>query len=103
MIIWSGWGFLIVFIAALSGVAASAIPGPMALKMGALAVFAAVGTWALSYMLNKREVRVLVDPSTGEKVVLGHNDSLFFIPVRFWPYLILILGLALVLINSFNQ
>src|SRR4051794_26989266 len=97
MVIWSGWGILVVPIALICAVAGSAIPGPEVLQTGVFAVLAATATWVFSHLLDRRPKRLLVDLATGERVVLRQNDSLFFIPVRFWPYLILMIGAAAIL------
>jgi TRAP-type uncharacterized transport system fused permease subunit len=90
-------------IALASVLIAEQIPGPESLKTGVLALLAAVGTWILSYFLNRREARVLVDSATGEKVVLRRGDSLFFLPVRFWPYLILAICAASIVMKAFGK
>lgn len=40
------------------------------------------------------EGRVLVDIETGEHVSTGSRDSLFFIPLRFWPAIVSVLGVV---------
>ncbi|MBF9234352.1 hypothetical protein [Microvirga alba] len=87
-------------IALVSAILADKIPASEDLRTAGLALLASVGTWVLAHFLSKKEERVLLDPATGERVVLGRNDSLFFIPVRFWPYLILAIGLVSILLRA---
>lgn len=101
MIIWSGWGILIALIAGASlvgGAFADKALGAGALKgfgIPLAAFVAAALTYALARWLAKDEGRVLVDPKTGEQVVLRRGDSFFFIPVRFWTYVFLVMGVTM--------
>jgi len=55
---------------------------------------AALFVWVIGRILRHRTGRVLVDPETGEKVRIGHDHSFFFIPVEYWPPILLVLGFA---------
>ena len=89
MIIWSGWGILVIPVVAIS-VAAFAIGAESAgLKavdgMAAGFVAAAPLLWLLGRKLNGPDTsRTLVDPESGETVVLRRRHALFFIPVQYW-------------------
>lgn len=107
ILVWKGLGILVAVIGAAS-----------AWGIGALINFASQDaaytdqhTWTaaviwfstalLVFMLDKAVSRMpgpsITDPSTGYKVYFERNDSLFFIPIKFWPYIFLVLGfLALV-------
>ena len=50
---------------------------------------------SLSYA---RQVQA-VHPETGQPVVVKPTSSLFFIPVRFWPYLLAAIGLVVLISN----
>ena len=41
---------------------------------------------------ERLEKRVLIDKETGEEVVLLPKDSLFFIPLRYWPAILAVIG-----------
>lgn len=41
---------------------------------------------------TQSSARRLLDPETGEEVLVHGNDSLFFIPMRHWTWLLVILG-----------
>jgi hypothetical protein len=103
MIIWRGWGILVVALAAgpllVTPWLADAVLGDGYYashgwpKFVALAS-AAVIVWLFSKMLDTRPGRVVVDPHTGERVTIGGGDHLFFVPVRIWPALLLAAGIG---------
>ncbi len=94
MLIWSGWGILVVPVTLLVGGGVTVLLGALlnaagldrmaglALVAGLLA--AAAANWWVGQWLNGRPGRVLLDQATGEQVVLRRRHSLFFIPVRWW-------------------
>jgi hypothetical protein len=41
--------------------------------------------------INERELR---DVKTGEIVVLCQNHTFFFVNIKFWPYILVVLGAA---------
>jgi hypothetical protein len=104
MIIWEGRGFVVgvitfgCLLATEAAVeAAFADDGyyqkhhwPVAAGFGAAAIL----TGLADRLLRRPPERVLLDPETGEKVVLAQRDTFFFIPVRYWPPLLLVVGLA---------
>jgi hypothetical protein len=49
--------------------------------------------------VQTHEVVPAVDPQTGQQFVVTPRSSLFFIPLRFWPYIITALGLVVLTIN----
>jgi hypothetical protein len=53
---------------------------------------AALLTGLITLWVQSSGRRRLVDPETGEEVYIGGNDSLFFIPVRHWTWLLVVLG-----------
>ncbi|PTW60389.1 hypothetical protein C8N35_10410 [Breoghania corrubedonensis] len=93
-IIWSGWGictlaigFLGAFIAALLG-RALGFPAAIAIGFG----IAALGNYFLARWRNDpSRQRELVDPQSGETVVLKDRSTLFFIPIAAWTYIVLAL------------
>lgn len=108
MIIWSGWGILVVPIVAISvgvfaiGTGAAGLNEVAGIIVGFLV--AAPLTWLLGRKLNGPDAsRTLVDPQTGGTVVLRRRHSLFFIPIQYWsiPCVILaVLLLALLLMPT---
>jgi hypothetical protein len=107
MIIWNGWGFLAAVIAFACwlvteiGVEAAMNDEEYYQNHGwpKLLGFlvAAVIVWPLGRALNrKRPERELVDPQTGERVILksGGGHTLFFIPIEYWAPIFVVLGVV---------
>ena len=98
MIIWNGWGFLvaiIVFGCSLLGEIATesffsndtyyqSHVWPLTVALLAAAVL----VWLLGLYLGRRPKRVVIDKATGQELVLDGKDDLFFVPVRYWPLLL---------------
>jgi hypothetical protein len=92
MIIWRGFGILVVLITALALVLmqwfGNTLPGGYSayrqwlFPIGLL--LAAAITWPLGRYLNGQPGRVLVDPQTGQQVTLRREHSLFFIRMEYW-------------------
>lgn len=104
MLIWRGWGIL-VFVLGLAPALLVQLAGDAVLGQGyyvahrwpkfvALALGAGL-VWLLARVLAGRPARVLVDKATGEEVTVSGGDHLLFVPVRFWPPVILLFGIWL--------
>lgn len=95
MIVWSGWGILVVLIAGLAagiGVAAGGT-AHASLGMGLGAILGAVGIWFLGRRLNgPTSERLLVDPKTGQQVMLRCKNTLFWINMEWWAIVVALLG-----------
>jgi uncharacterized membrane protein YedE/YeeE len=107
MIIWRGKGFLVVLIVVLAFFIAVGLVSllksqfPIALTeqteplVGtALAAFLAAGLNYIfaRYLDDPAKQRTLVDPKTNQAYLFKDTSSLFFIPVRYWTYILLVLG-----------
>lgn len=88
MIIWSGWGILVIFI----GLGMSAIMdwvmgslfGYQARWMSALGYTIGGGIiWFLGNKLNRGQ-RTFIDKETGKEFNIRPKNSLFFIPFQYW-------------------
>jgi len=56
-------------------------------------LLAAALVYGLHFALKRLdEPRVVIDKSTGQEMHLIPKHDLFFIPVRFWPYILAVLG-----------
>jgi hypothetical protein len=103
MLIWRGWGILVVVLAfaplLLMQLAGDAMLGDGYYvahrwpKFVGLALAAAL-VWLFSRLLDARPGRVVIDKETGEQLTLRGGDHLFFVPVRFWPPLLLLAGVG---------
>lgn len=94
LVIWSGWGALTILIVAVVTIAVGAI---MQLLLGALdypqlaflaastGLFAAAAVnWVVGKRMNATPARELVDPATGERLLLARTHRLFWIRMEYW-------------------
>ena len=106
MIVWSGWGFLVLVItfatSLLVQVVVDALVGPdtdtrhTSLGLPVALLLAAPIVWVLGRRFNGRAPRVLTDQQTGEEVVLRPDHSFIWIKMEYWAIgLALIAGLVL--------
>lgn len=89
MIIWKGLGILIPLFAifgAVAGSVAGSLFGHSGLGAGLGLGAAAIGNWFIWRAINSQPGKVLVDPQTGQQVMLKTTHSLFFIPAGFWTW-----------------
>lgn len=99
MIIWQGWGIVVVAIAFVAALAAGAIAeatgGDTTTLIGLFLIPAGAITWFLGKRMNRNAERTLVDPSTGEPVVIRNHHTLFFVRVEWWGPIMAVLGIFL--------
>jgi len=110
MIIWSGLGILIipiviacVFLSATLTGQLSSTPDYFELHgwpMGAGIVTSAAACWFLGRRLQASGSKTLVDPQTGNPVVLRRRHSLFFIPMHWWAVILLPIGITVSTISK---
>ena len=100
MIVWSGFGWVVAIIAFACLLLGNMIlgdswSGNTWAQSGAMLVAAAI-TYAFDrFFLSKRADKTLMNKETGEDVILRKNDSLFFVPVRFWPFVLIAIAIAI--------
>jgi hypothetical protein len=111
MLIWSGRGWLVAVIAfacfLLSELVSEAALGDHSYyqthgwpKLVAFLVAAGI-IWVLgAARVFSESERKLVDKKTGEEVTLTPRHSLFFIPVRFWPFVLAALGVLFLFVGK---
>lgn len=101
MIIWRGWGILAALIPAAFFILFAVVFGIGAkgtflasptLMIPASGVCSAVVVWWLGRKLNSASTRELVDPKTGQRVLLRNDHSLFWIPMQWWAIPIVLLA-----------
>jgi len=104
VIIWQGKGFLVAVVVFLSSLLMQlSTEGitknkhfyeengwPLA---GAMAIAGAI-VLLLEKSILKDGSRVLVDKETGREVAIDMKHSLFFIPIKYWPYILMVIALA---------
>ena len=100
MIVWKGWGVVVIAIAfgclLVAQLLANEFGGEGLYKESGLiksaAMVVAAGlTYVFHSLVEARNTgRTVVDKETGEELHLGKKEhSLFFIPVSYWPYVLL--------------
>ncbi|MGC1310310.1 MAG: hypothetical protein WA885_24030 [Phormidesmis sp.] len=105
-IIWRGWGILAIVIPAIAVVLvemlADAVLGEGAYQQNNEWLFA-LGlliaspiVWLVGRRLNQTQPRQLVDPTTGETVILQKRHSMFFIKFEYWAFVFVAIAAALV-------
>ena len=107
MIIWRGLGFLVAVIVFANSLIANLLTNiitgnesyweehqwPLALSL----VGSAVICWFLGKYLDGRKGRILIDKETGEEVIVGAANELFFIKMYLWgPILLFFAVIALI-------
>jgi hypothetical protein len=103
MLIWSGLGILVpvltIVVLCVTQAMTDSFLGEGAYtahglpKLMALWCSAAI-MWLIGNALAKRPGRVLLDPQTGQQVLLKSNHTFFFIHVEYWAYLLLAFGIV---------
>jgi hypothetical protein len=99
VLIWRGWGIVVVgiaFVALFIGGALGAVIGARWLVPGSgiFLILGGVATWYLGRRMNANTTRQLVDPKTGQAVVIRRDHSLFFIKVEWWGPIMAAVGLV---------
>jgi hypothetical protein len=107
MIIWRGWGILVLLIAALfqwlgyaisSGLGYGPLEGDAQIIGYLLFLPAAVLLWFLGRYLNKP--KVYTDKATGQQVYSkGGRHSLFYIPIEYWAFIYVLLAIILTIVQ----
>lgn len=106
LLIWKGWG-IVVFAIAVVWIAigiglAGAINADKAMAdalTGLSLVPAGVMTWFAGKRMNRNTTRTLVDPQTGNPVVIRREHSLFFVKVEWWGPILIVLGILVFVVE----
>jgi hypothetical protein len=91
-LIWRGWGILAILIPLVALGLGAVIGMAIAPSNGAAAgvvtaIFGLAGSatvWVVGERLNGAPGRLLVDPATGEKLILRSTHTLFWVPLQWW-------------------
>lgn len=101
LLIWRGLGPLVLAVGAIGIFVGTVIGEALHIGIRGDSVLAGLAMLPAGYViwrLGKRwnaPVRELVDPATGEKVLLTRGHSMFFIPFEWWGPIFAVLGLVL--------
>lgn len=104
MIIFQGWGLLVVIIAGLAMGLSQIITGSLVgdpnyfvkhnWPFGVGLLLASIAIYCLGRYLNSRPGKVMIDKATGREFVLRQRHTLFFIPMQYWAIILALLGVA---------
>ena len=102
MVVWSGFGILVLVIPVLTVLAIQSVTdalfGAAAYRQNAQwlpslgLLLSALAIWLLGRRLNSRGARRLLDPATGEEVILRPRHAFFFIRMECWAALLLLVA-----------
>lgn len=104
MIIWSGWGFLVIFFflgGCIIGIPVGAMfPADPDASAAATVITGGLVAGLASFLFARKieggEGRALIDEATGQRIVVRRSaGSLFFIPTRYWAYVAPVLAILL--------
>lgn len=104
MIVWSGWGFLVVvfyLVGFLIGIPVGGLVSAdpdiaTAVSFICAGLLAGLGSFLLARQIEKGEGRAFIDEATQQRIVVRkHAGSLFFIPTRYWAYVAPVVGIGL--------
>ncbi len=110
MIVWRGWGFLVMPVAfaawcigSLTGLVAGSSPGTgMAIGSAVTGILGGIGCYFLARWLEGKP-HTVVDPSTGQPVtVAGDGGAFMFLRVRYWAWVLPAVGLLLAIAYWFD-
>ncbi|AIQ11422.1 hypothetical protein [Paenibacillus durus] len=101
MIIWKGWGILVlpIVVAAifLSNFALGLFVSVDSLAENAILglglVLSAVPIWFIGKLLNNRSQRVMIDKETGQEFMVGNVHSFFFIRMEYCSFVAAVFGI----------
>ena len=104
MIVWQGFGFLVAVVSFAILVATQFATGVLTKdesyygthgwpKLLALWL-AAAAVYALARYFDSRPGKVMIEKETGREVHLRRSHSLFFVPMKYWPYVLVVLGIV---------
>ena len=109
MLIWTGWGWLvpvIVFVVSLlTQVTSQAVTGQDQIYKEQSWLFATstlvsgIIVWFLGKYFDEKKGRVVIDKETGQEMLLRSSDSLFFVPLRFWAFILPVIGIVYALVD----
>lgn len=104
MIIWSGWGFLVIVFFIIGSVigmpVGSMVSSDPDISMGVAVVIGGLlgglGSFLLARKIESGKGRAFIDEATQKRIVVKPQaGSLFFIPTRYWAYITPVLAIAL--------
>jgi len=102
MVVWTGAGVLVLLIGIVSWVIGTAVGGDQygIVGGGFGLMVGAAGIWFLGKRLNDpAKARILVDPQTGEPVLLQRTHTLFWVRMEIWAVILALGGIAYIIFS----
>src|SRR6266542_584087 len=109
MIIWKGWGILVVVITVATSIVVQGVVGvafgdPQFYKThdwpkGVALLSAAAAVYFAGRYFNNKPGRVMIDKATGQEIVLRRVHSLFFIRMEYWAFVLAAIGVVVLFIH----
>ena len=106
--VWTRWGILVVLYGLAALVVGTVIGNASGLAerrlvaIGICEILAGIALWFTGVRMNRDVDRRLLDPKTGQEVVVRRRHTLFWIPMQYWAPVLALIGL-IVLFNGIRQ
>lgn len=110
MIIWRGKGGLVFLSAIIGGMVTSLLFSFLPIDTGYKAGYILEGMTmtaiiaVTNYLFTKKfvseKIKTFIDEETGERIQIKDGSSLFFIPNKYWTWIILIFGIIITISSS---
>ncbi|MFC4563374.1 hypothetical protein ACFO4E_16035 [Nocardiopsis mangrovi] len=98
MIVWRGWGILVLLIAAVLGgpatLLAEVLLGPELMNFGTAGGLAVAGVVVFFAGSRLNAPHPGYDPRTGAPVMAGGGHTFFFVPMQYWGFVLLAASLV---------
>jgi hypothetical protein len=102
MIIWTGWGVLVAVIAVVGMIVAGGLSDIFQTDKDWPFAIGAIVSAAINYFVAEKledKGRLVVDPESGEQILLKKSHSFFFIPMKYWTYAFAALALGIIFLS----
>lgn len=102
MIVWTGRGFLSALVLLIVLFISILILPDGSTDYGFVTAFFVAGlfSWIFGVKWNKQNERLVIDATTGQKLLLKNSHSLFWIPMQYWGIIFSIFGIIILAQNS---
>ncbi len=103
MIIWKGWGGLVIVFAVIFLIATGSVVRAMGFEadkwaMGVALILTGIPSWFVGKALNKKtDGKVFVDKDSGEEFKIGPQNTLFFIRMEYWGPILGVIGIITII------
>ena len=114
MIVWSGFGYLVLVAVGISLVSFELLVRTLTgdinyysahgwvIAIGVL-LSALVLRLVLNWLAIDSSQKRLIDPQTNQVYLVGRKDHLFFVPLRYWPFVLMGIGFLMLANDAFTH